>query len=156
MAGELYDHDVTQVSVLLTTALGVSIDVTGGEKEKVKYKRSEELWKTKMDVSGAMARGYNPNKSGEASIFLLADNPQNILVQGLYEAGQDPNLRKTLLDTFSMTVIDRQSGKLRMFGKNCFISELPEGTEEIEPTQLEWKIMIPEIKIYHLGGLFRP
>jgi len=156
MAGELYDYDITQVSVLITTALGVTIDVTGGEKEKVKYKRAEEIWKTKMDVSGAMARGWNPNQSGEASIFLLAENPMNEKIQGLYEAGQDVSLRKILMDTFTICVIDRLAGKPKMLGRNAFIQEMPEGTEEIEPTQNEWKILIPKINIFKLGGLFRP
>ncbi len=155
MAGELYDHDITQVSVLLMNNAGLVIDVTGGEKEKIKYKRAEEIWKTKMDVSGAMARGWNPNESGEASIFLLEENPINLELQGLYEAGQDVKFRTARLDTFSITVTNRLTGIPKMTARNCFISEMPEGTEEIEPGQNEWKILIPKIKIMKLGGLFR-
>ena len=155
MAGELYDYDITQVSVLITTAWGLVLDVTGGEKEKIKYKRAEEIWKTKMDVSGAMARGFNPNQSGQASLFLLSENPMNAEIQALYEIGQSSEMRKVTTDVFMISVRDRISGKPKMIGRNAFIQEMPEGSEEIEPTQNEWKILIPKINIFKLGGLFR-
>lgn len=152
---QLFDHDITEVSVLIIPTTGTPIDIQGGEKEKVKYKRNSPYWNKKTDTSGNMGRGKNPDNSGEFIISLLKSNPQCAALFALIQLGESPASRKLLMDTFTVTVTDRMTGVIRAFGRNCFIEEEPEGTEETEVSQLDYKICTPEIKIAQMGGLFR-
>lgn len=158
----LYTHDITAVAVQVITSVGFVVEIDGDDKEKVMYKRNSALWNKKVDMKGQLHRGRNPDKSGEITLKLLKTNTVNDFLNGLILLdkfggffGLDVFLRAGA-DLFTIRILDRLTGKEKCIGRNCFIEEQPEITEEAEISSLSWKICAPELIIPTIGGLFTP